>query len=113
MKLSYKILVACVVMPLCSAVQSDEDSMLDAIKKVDRHKINQLLIPGFFIRNSDKKRYFDESQAVTNYTYKRLNYYRTTDLFRVMSALVKMGIGGLIMMVIVISFWVSVCHPFG
>lgn len=94
MKLFSKIFLVSMFVPVCFAGH-DEKPMLDAIKRVDRQKVNQFLVPGFFIREADKKLYLAEAQAVTNYTYKRLNYYQTTDLFKMMIAFVKMGLSGL------------------
>ncbi len=95
MKLKYLALLVLVSAPLCGATRSNADVMIDAIKKIDRDKLNQLLIPGFFIREADKKRYLDAAKDATNITYKHLHSYSTRDFFRSIRAVSKLGLSGL------------------
>jgi hypothetical protein len=68
-----------------------DDRFLDAIKRSDPEYLHQLLMPGFYIRADDKKKYFALAQDMTNKTFSELHKFSYFDSIRSLNALGKLG----------------------
>lgn len=71
-----------------------EDKMIDSLQRIDTDNLNKLLIPGFFIRAEEKKRYLDVAKEMTNRTHQELHSYSGWDIVRLGKGLSQLALSG-------------------
>ncbi len=88
-------LLAALLLSSVMVQANNTDKMVEAIRRVDPDYLNQLLIPGFFIRPEEKTRYLAKAQEMTNRTFNELQSFSLGDCIRFVSGSVKSGLGAL------------------
>ncbi len=90
--MNYKVLLLSLlaVSPVCAK----NDKILDMIRRIDPYGLNELHIPGFFIKADEKKRYETAAKEVTDKAYRSLHSIALYDFVRLIKGTMK-GAAGL------------------
>ncbi len=85
--MNYKtLLLACLV---TTSVCAKSDKILDMIRRIDPYGLNELHIPGFFIKAAEKKRYEEAAREVTDKAYRYLHTIALYDFVRLVKGALK------------------------
>jgi hypothetical protein len=92
MKHKILLLVLASIVPLSAATN---DKILDMIRRIDPYGLNELYIPGFFIKAEEKRRYETAAKEVTDKAYRSLHSVSLFDFVRLIKGSLKgcAGIG--------------------
>lgn len=89
--MNYKVLLLSLlaIMPVCAK----NDKILDMIRRIDPYGLNELHIPGFFIKADEKKRYESAAKEVTDKAYRSLHSIALYDFVRLIKGTIKGAAG--------------------
>lgn len=89
--MNYRLLILSVLTSMPVAAKSDK--IIQMIRRIDPYGLNELHIPGFFIKADEKKRYLGAAREVTDKAYRSLHNVSLYDFVRLMKGAIKGAAG--------------------
>ena len=89
--MNYKVLILSLL--TVPSVCAKNDKILDMIRRIDPYGLNELHIPGFFIKADEKRRYEGAAKEVTDKAYRSLHNVALYDFVRFVKGSLKAAAG--------------------